>query len=80
MKYVPVWNQLQVQQSRLVRIPPAHSNAAPHVQVVLPRSMVPKVLKQLHSVSTGGHLEVQKLQVKVKDRFYWPGRFQDVKT
>lgn len=56
----------------MVRIPPAHSDAASQVQVVLPQSMVPKVLEQLHSVSTGGHLGVQKLQGKVKDRFYWP--------
>lgn len=33
----------------------------------------------LHSATTGGHLGIQKLQAKVKDRFYWPGWFGDVK-
>lgn len=79
-KYASVWNQLQVQGTRLVRIPPAYSDAACQVQVVLPQSMVPQVLEQLHNVSTGGHLGVQKLQGKVKDRFYWPGWFTDVKA
>ncbi len=73
------WNQLQVQGSRLVRIPPAYSDAASQVQVVLPQSMVRKILEQLHNVSTRGHLTVQKLQGKVKDLFYWPGWFMDVK-
>ncbi|KAI9542181.1 hypothetical protein NQZ68_022234 [Dissostichus eleginoides] len=52
-RYSPLWNQLQMQGSRLVRIPPLYSDAASQVQVILPRSMVPKVLEQLHNVSTG---------------------------
>ncbi|KAJ8013689.1 hypothetical protein DPEC_G00032400 [Dallia pectoralis] len=78
-KYAPVWDQLQVQGQRLVRIPPVNSDAAHQVQVVLPKSLVPKVLAMLHSAKTGGHLGVQKLQGKVKDRFYWMGWFSDVK-
>lgn len=70
--------QLQVQGSRLVRIPPAHLDTASQVQVVLPKSLVPQVLPQLHNSPTGGHLGVQKLQAKVKDRFYWSGWFSDV--
>ena len=79
-KYDQIWSQLKVQGGRLVRIPPANSDAAAKVQVVLPQSMVFKVLEQLHNVSTGGHLGVQKLQGKVKDRFFWLGWFGDVKT
>lgn len=78
-KYAPVWNQLQVQGSRLVKISPAHSDPASKVQVVL-QSMVPKDLEEQHNISTGGHLGVQKLQGKVKDCFYWPGWFGDVKV
>lgn len=50
-----------------MRIPPANSDAASHVQVVLPRVLVPKMLAQLHNSTTGGHLGVQKLQANVKD-------------
>lgn len=77
-QYAAVWEQLQIQEHRLVRVPPAHSDAA-GVQVVLPKSMVPAVLGTLHNTVTGGHLGVQKLQAKVKDRFYWPGWFRDVR-
>lgn len=78
-KYSPVWAQLQVQGARLVRIPPANSDAASQVQVILPPTLVSGVLAQLHNSVTGGHLGIQKLQGKVKDRFYWPGWFRDVK-
>ena len=78
-KFAPVWSQLQVQDARLVRVPPRNSDAANQVQVVLPRSLVPRVLEQLHNSVTAGHLGIQKLQAKVKDRFYWLGWFGDVK-
>ena len=78
-RFAPVWSQLNVQGSRLVRVPPSNSDAANHVQVVLPKALVPKVLEQLHNSVTAGHLGVQKLQAKVKDRFYWLGWFGDVK-
>lgn len=47
---------------------------------MLPQSLVHQVLKQLHNVPTGGHLGVQKLQGKIKDRFFWPGWFRDVRS
>lgn len=78
-KYAPVWDQLQVQGSRLVRHPPLNSDAANQVQVVIPKSLVPDILRQLHNATTGGHLGIQKLQAKVKDQFYWLGWFGDVK-
>lgn len=79
VKYLPVWDQLQVQNQRLVRVPPVNTDAAAAIQVVLPRSLIPEVLSMLHNTQTGGHLGIQKLQAKVKDRFYWPGWFGDVK-
>lgn len=78
-KYAPVWSQLEMQGSRLVRVPPPNSDAANQIQVVIPTVMVPNILKQLHNGSTGGHLGIQKLQAKVKDRFFWLGWFGDVK-
>lgn len=78
-KYAPVWSQMCMKDSRLVRIPPANSDAASQIQVILPRALVSQVLSQLHNTPSGGHLGVQKLQGKIKDRFYWPGWFNDVK-
>ncbi|KAG1941111.1 interleukin-1 receptor accessory protein-like 1-A [Pimephales promelas] len=77
--FLPVWDQLDFEQGRLVRKPPLNTDAASKIQVVLPKVMVPEVLGMLHNSITGGHLGVQKLQAKVKDRFYWPGWFEDVK-
>ena len=79
-KYANVWPQLQMHQNRLVRVPPNNSDASSQPQVILPKAMVPNVLAQLHNTATGGHLGIQKLQGKVKDRFYWPGWFTDVKA
>lgn len=78
-KYSSVWGQLELQDQRLVRVPPPYSNAASKVQVVLPKMLVASVLNQLHSSVTGGHLVIQKLQEKLRDRFYWPGWFADVR-
>lgn len=79
-KFASVWGQMQMQRGRLVRIPPANSDAAKQVQVVLPKALVPEVLEQLHNSVTAGHLGIQKMQAKVKDRFYWPGWFEDVRN
>lgn len=78
-QFLPVWDQLSMEQGRTVRKPPRNMDAACKIQAVLPKIMVPDVLKILHNSTTGGHLGVQKLQAKVKDRFYWPGWFEDVK-
>lgn len=68
-KYSSVWGQLQLQDQRLVRVPPPYSDAASKVQVVLSKVLVASVLNQLHSSVTGGHLGIQKLQETVRDRF-----------
>uniref|UniRef100_A0A8C6P488 Gypsy retrotransposon integrase-like protein 1 n=1 Tax=Nothobranchius furzeri TaxID=105023 RepID=A0A8C6P488_NOTFU len=79
-QFAPVWDQLEIRGSQLVCVAPANSDAAQVVQVVLPRALVPGVLKQLHNAPTGGHLGVQKLQGKIKDHFYWPEWFKDVRA
>ncbi|ROJ44592.1 hypothetical protein DPX16_4910 [Anabarilius grahami] len=61
-KYSSVWDQLQLQDQRLVRVPPPYSDAASKVQVVLPKALAASVLNHLHSSVTGGHLGIQKLQ------------------
>lgn len=55
-KYAPVWDQLYVQGAGLVRKPPANSDAESQTQVVLPHSLIPKALAQMHGDTTAGHL------------------------
>lgn len=78
-RYGRVWDQLQVQGRRLVRVLPPKPGLSAKTQIVLPQSLVPMVLSQLHNVTTAAHLGVQKLQGKVRERFYWPGWFIEVK-
>lgn len=79
-RFALVWNQLEVQGSKLVRVAPRNSDAASQVQVVLPQSLIHEVLKQPHNVPNGGHLGVQKLQGKIKDTFFWSGWLRDVRA
>lgn len=49
-------------------------------KIVLPKALVPDVLKELHDAPTGGHLGVRKTLFKVSIRFYWYGMSKDVKN
>ncbi|GFU29152.1 retrovirus-related Pol polyprotein from transposon 412 [Trichonephila clavipes] len=40
-------------------------------QLVLPRSRIPEVLKELHGSPTGGHFGVMKTLHRVRERFCW---------
>ncbi|GFX20790.1 transposon Tf2-11 polyprotein [Trichonephila clavipes] len=40
-------------------------------QLVLPRSRIPEVLKELHGSPTGGHFGVMKTLHRVRERFFW---------
>ena len=47
-------------------------------QLVVPKNLIPQVLKQLHDSPTAGHLGVDKTLAKVRSRFYWPKMNEDV--
>ncbi|GFW23590.1 retrovirus-related Pol polyprotein from transposon 17.6 [Trichonephila clavipes] len=47
-------------------------------QLILPKSRVSTVLKELHGSPTGGHFGVIKTLQKVRDRFYWNNVRSDV--
>ena len=54
-----------------------HKGGSSHYQLLIPASLVPQILKSIHSSPTGGHLGVFKTVKKVRERFYWPG-FQEL--
>ena len=43
------------------------------LQLLLPRSEVPKAIELFHAGSMGGHFGVQKTMAQVERRFFWPG-------
>ena len=55
-----------------------HGGACKRLQLVLPATLVPVVLEELHDSTTGGHLGVTKTLEKVRQRFYWTGQRRDV--
>ena len=48
-------------------------------QFVIPSSLRNDILHELHTMETMGHLGVNKMLKRVKERFYWPGCTKDVK-
>ena len=50
----------------------------PHCQLVLPLSLRPLVLKQMHDGKSGGHLAYIKTFKKIGCYFYWPSMRADI--
>ena len=48
------------------------------LQMVVPASLREEVLSDLHKGSLGGHLGTDKTLGRLKERFYWPGHYNDV--
>jgi len=47
-------------------------------QLVVPHTLREEITRELHSGALEGHLGVDKTVSKIKERFYWPGMFQEV--
>uniref|UniRef100_A0A3B3QC10 Gypsy retrotransposon integrase-like protein 1 n=1 Tax=Paramormyrops kingsleyae TaxID=1676925 RepID=A0A3B3QC10_9TELE len=80
-RYLPVWDELVVRDGALVRQVGDLQGVSgePLAQLVVPGNMVPRILYWLHNTMTGGHLGIQKVQAKVRERFFWPGWSGDVR-
>ena len=50
------------------------------LQVVLPRSLVVRVLQVAHDHALSGHFAVERTLAAVRQRFYWGSMFKDVKS
>ena len=48
------------------------------IQLVIPEALRAEVLSDLHEGTLGGHLGVDKTLARLKERFYWPGHYNDV--
>ena len=46
-------------------------------QLIVPREHRPRILTALHEGVAGGHLGQEKTFNKIKERFYWPGYWND---
>ncbi|KAJ8984477.1 hypothetical protein NQ317_006137 [Molorchus minor] len=48
-------------------------------QIVVPKTRVPGVLREIHGGASGGHLGVTRTLAKLRERFYWVNATKDVK-
>ena len=50
------------------------------LQLIVPQTLHEEVLTELHSGVVGGHLGEEKTMARLRERFYWPGQWNDVKN
>ena len=75
-RLLQLWNQLEVHGGTLCR----RLSGSPEIlQVVIPSTLREEVLTDLHEGAGGGHLGTDKTFGRVRERFYWPGYYEDVR-
>ena len=72
------WEQLELKNGLLHRRYENDQGTQIHLQLVIPRALRPQVLQELHAGVSGGHLGEGKTANRLKERFYWPGHWEDV--
>ncbi|GFU89327.1 retrovirus-related Pol polyprotein from transposon 412 [Trichonephila clavipes] len=70
-QYWALWNSLHLRNGVLYRKFESEDGKTFRWQLVLPRSRIPEVLKELHGSPTGGHFSVMKTLHRVRERFFW---------
>ena len=78
-RLLQIWDQLVVNQGVLCRYSKSSETSGRGLQIVVPESLQTEVLADLHEGVAGGHLGSDKTLGRLKERFYWPGHYEDVK-
>ncbi|KFD60577.1 LOW QUALITY PROTEIN: hypothetical protein M514_27243 [Trichuris suis] len=73
------WHRLAVRNGILVRKWLCEDYSGFRWQVVVPKCMISRVLKQAHEGVTAGHLGMEKTTERIRERFYWLGYRTDIK-
>ena len=69
------WEQLTVRND-IQFVHPSHDEG--WLQLVVPHNLRDEILKEAHEGISGGHLGQEKTLHWLKERFYWPGNYNDV--
>ncbi|GFT44819.1 retrovirus-related Pol polyprotein from transposon opus [Trichonephila clavipes] len=77
-RYCALWDYLHLRNSVLYRKWESNDRKIFRWQLILPKTRVSMVLKELHGSPTGGHFGVMKTLQKVRERFYWNNVRSDV--
>ena len=74
-----MWDQLIVRNNLLYR-QFQNPDGTSHLQLVVPRKLRDEILQEVHGGITSGHFGEDKTLCRLKERFYWPGHYNDVRT
>ena len=75
-RLLQLWDQLVSKQGVLHRL---FVNQQSSLQLVVPKTSRKEVFDCVHSGAIGGHLGMEKTLSRLKERFYWPGQWNDVR-
>ena len=73
-----LWNQLHLIGGTLYCRDPCGESGSVH-KLIIPKLLQSEILEGLHAGLLGGHLGEEKTLNKLKERFYWPGQYNDVR-
>ena len=74
-----LWNQLRVKDGLLWRMYESVDGNTITPQLIVPGRYRQQIVQELHSGALGGHLGADKTHGKLKECFYWPGYWNDVR-
>ena len=77
-RLIQLWDQLHLKQGILYCRFPSSTGTKYCDRMVVPVALRPVVLQELHEGTLSGHLGTEKTIGKLKERFYWPGHYNDV--
>ena len=78
-RIVQLWNLLHFKQGILYCRFPTNSGLHYYDRMVVSKVLWSHILQELHEGSLSGHLETAKTVGKLKERFYWPGHYNDTR-
>lgn len=79
-RLVQIWDQLVIKDSLLWRQYDSPSGHMTTLQLVVPGSKREEILRDMHEGLISGHLGQEKTLERLKERFYWPGHYMDVRN
>ena len=79
-KMAQLWDQLLIKDGVLCRYFENVAGTGGVAQLIVPDNLKNEMLQGVHEDVGGGHFGVEKTVAKLKERFYWPGHYNDVKN
>ena len=78
-RFLQIWEQLVVSSGVLCRHLQPTGDSPGVLQAVIPDALKEEVLSDLHEGVMGGHLGADKTLGRLRERYYWPGHYNDIR-